>query len=55
MQRTLGFREVADPTVPGWDELDPEARSACVAALARAIAKAMGRAATPKAEGHLDD
>lgn len=55
MQLELGLREMADPSVPGWDELDPDARRAFVHALARAIAKAVGRAANPEEEGHPDD
>ncbi len=55
MQLELGLRDVADPSVPGWDALDPEARSVCVHALARAIAKVVGRAANPEEEGHPDD
>ena len=40
MQLTLGF--LASPTtqLPLWDELDPEARAALVANLARLITKA---------------
>ncbi len=55
MQLELGLREVADPSVPGWDELDPEARRVFVHALARAIARAVRRAANPEEEGHPDD
>lgn len=55
MQLELGLREGADPSVPGWDELDPGARRGCVHALARAIAKALRGAANPEEEGHPDD
>jgi hypothetical protein len=55
MQLELGLREGTDPSVPGWDELDPEARRVCVHALARVIAKAVWRAANPEEEGQPDD
>ena len=40
MQLKLGFPDLADPTIPLWDALDPEAREALLQALARAIAQA---------------
>lgn len=41
MQLKLGFPDLADPTSPMWDALDPKAREALVRALARAIAQAV--------------
>lgn len=41
MQLRLGFPDLADPTSPVWNALDPEAREAFVQALARAIANAV--------------
>lgn len=55
MQLELGLREETDPSVPAWDDLDPNARRVCVHVLARAIAKALGRVGTPDEEDHPDD
>lgn len=41
MQLKLDFPDLADPTSPLWDALDPEAREALVQALARAIVQAV--------------
>jgi len=55
MQLELGWREVADPSVPAWDALDPNARRVCVHVLARAIAQAIGRVGNADEEDHPDD
>ena len=55
MQLKLGFPDLADPTIPMWDAIDPEAREAFVQALARTIANAVHPPAKPEEREESDE